>query len=506
MQTFLENKFTVPILIFIISLAIFSFNLEGQGIAIDEWFHHGFSMTFFDLTKEGNVLDTCITLNGDCDKIDLECPGPIHRIGSGGILKGILVGLGDYLFSDNERIYYTSTDITCRPIHKDIHQPGINIPTSEELGAGRFFTPIFSSLTLVVSYLLGKQLFNRNVGLMFALILLFHTLWFHFSRTILSEVYVSFFVLLSIYLVVYSSRKNKFDYKYCILSAIVFGLAVNTKFTALLILPLIFLIIAFKDSWNMPLTLKNTKKIFSPKIFLIIIIYSGILYVTMIGTFPYYWEDPLEQTFLQIDAITNDNYRAVTIDLNKKILLPFVESVTIAPIIDGYYYLFLPDDVPQSAQIGHTFSSIPLSLFFLLGIFWIFKKIIKKQITYSEMLIFGWYIVTYVTVSIFTESYNASRHFLPVIFPMILIMAYGLQNFLHSFKESLQRFFWIITLFSHSITFLIFWKIIYFDPDLVWNLPSTVNLRLSFSEPIVMCSAVLFLIVFSIYCLKRRRL
>jgi len=99
-----KKSIIISIIIFVASYSFLSFNLEGQGIDIDEWYHHGFAMTFFDLIKEGKFLDPCITLQGNCEKIDLSCPGEIHRIGSGGIIKGIFVGLGDYLFSDSERI------------------------------------------------------------------------------------------------------------------------------------------------------------------------------------------------------------------------------------------------------------------------------------------------------------------------------------------------------------------------------------------------------------------
>ena len=43
------------IILFTVSYSFLSFNLEGQGIDIDEWFHHGYAMSVFDLIKEGEV-------------------------------------------------------------------------------------------------------------------------------------------------------------------------------------------------------------------------------------------------------------------------------------------------------------------------------------------------------------------------------------------------------------------------------------------------------------------
>ena len=449
-------------------------------------------------TKEGDVLNPCITLDGECEKIDLECPGPIYRIGSGGILKGIFVGLGDHLFSNSERVYYTSTELPCRPIHKGIAEPGVNIPTQSELAAGRFFTPIFSALTLVIGFMLGKLLFNRNIGLMFSIILLFHSLWFHFSRTLLSEVYVSFFVMLAIYLLFYASSKKKFNYKYFLFSAVVFALAIDTKFTSLQTIPFIFIIISLRNSWNTRINYNSIKTAFSIKTFLLILLFSGILFISIIATFPYYWPDPIGQTFLQIESMNPEYYGGVTLHFNKKIILPMLESATIAPIIDGYYYIFSPDEIPQSATYGHTFSSIPLSIFFIVGLFWIFYKIKKRQVTYAEFIIFFWYVSLYITISILTESYNASRHFVPIIFPMILIMSYGVNNFLHrDFSKGIRILFWILIIFVHSITYLIFWEMIYFKPEMIWVLPTLVNLRESFSHPMVLFSGIVFVTVFS---------
>ena len=113
-------------------------------------FHHGFAMSYFDLTKEGKILDPCITGKGTCKLIDLTCAGQIQWLASGGMIKGILVGLGDYFFHDGERIYYASEDVQqpCRPIHNGVEIPGVNIPTQSELGAARFFSPIFGAAIL----------------------------------------------------------------------------------------------------------------------------------------------------------------------------------------------------------------------------------------------------------------------------------------------------------------------------------------------------------------------
>ena len=68
-----RNSLFVFLIIFLASYGILGFNLEGQGMNIDEVFHHGFGMAYYDLVKDGRVLDPCITGKGECELIDLSC-------------------------------------------------------------------------------------------------------------------------------------------------------------------------------------------------------------------------------------------------------------------------------------------------------------------------------------------------------------------------------------------------------------------------------------------------
>ncbi|SVC08670.1 uncharacterized protein METZ01_LOCUS261524, partial [marine metagenome] len=79
---FTKNTFLIFALISIASYGILAFNIENQGINIDEAPHHGYGMKYFDLMMEGKILDPCITGLGDCNLIDLDCD-KIHWISSG---------------------------------------------------------------------------------------------------------------------------------------------------------------------------------------------------------------------------------------------------------------------------------------------------------------------------------------------------------------------------------------------------------------------------------------
>ena len=147
------------------------------------------------------------------------------------------------IFSETERIYYGNLE-PCRPIHNNIAVSGENIPSSNELGAARFFFPIFASLSIVTSFLIGRTLFSNLVGIVFGSVLLFHSLFMLYSRIIESEIFLIFFVSLSILLILKSFKEpNKTKFKYLILSGVTFALAINVKLTAIEIFPLLLVII-----------------------------------------------------------------------------------------------------------------------------------------------------------------------------------------------------------------------------------------------------------------------
>ena len=56
MSQFYKNSFIMFALISILSYGILAFNIENQGISIDEVFHHGFGMTYFFLVPLPLIL------------------------------------------------------------------------------------------------------------------------------------------------------------------------------------------------------------------------------------------------------------------------------------------------------------------------------------------------------------------------------------------------------------------------------------------------------------------
>lgn len=504
----MKFEYFIVAILFVGSYLIFSFNIQNQGIYIDEMFHHTFAMIYFDSFVKGDFVNPCITGRGECTVLNLECAGSIQWLASGGLIKGLFVGLGDRLFLDHNHIYYAGLDL-CRPIHKNLGIPGVNIPTQTELAAARFFSPIFGSLTVVTTYITGRFFHSRNLGIFASLTLMFYSLWMLHSRIITSEVYVNFFMMLALCILLYSMQSgNTFKTKYLVLSAITFGLAINTKLTIIEVVPVFIFLIFYRDNFRNPIKdIKIKEKLFLKKSILLVVTFFVITFATVICTFPFYYVGPIEQLKLQYDGMIG--YGGVNEPWNptKNIVIPIGSafSVTIAPLYDTYYKIFNPQNIPLSAMHGHTFTSIPLSIIFLIGIILVILKLKRKSILISELALLIWYISVYAFTSLTTESYNQTRYFLPLAFPMIMIMSYGLLIVLHNLSKSVKILFTIITFVSHAITYLIFWKDIYFSPQKIWRLPLNVNLQLAMEDPIVLIFGLIFVSALTIICVHKFR-
>lgn len=498
------RKYLIPLALFAISYSIYSVNLEQQGIYIDEVFHHGFSIMYYDSIKDGDILNPCITGIGECTMIDLDCAGEVQWLASGGIFKGVFVGLGDELFSDAERVYYANQE-PCRPIHNNQIIRGENTPTQDELSAGRFFSPVFAGIIVVLAFQIGSLMFNRFVGIVFSTTLITSSLFMLHARILTSEIYVGFFMLLSIYLLLKAhSDKKKFNIKYLILSAIVFAMGLNTKILTVEIFPLLIIIIFIGRTGD--LSLRKIYKFFTKKALGVCVLFTLITIVITIGTFPFYYPDPIGQLMVQFEG--SQTHGPINNSFRPNSIMPaiFTFSATILPTIDTYYYVFDSENIPYSAEIGHTFSTIPLAFLFFVGITFIIQKIKRRKLLKTEFLVGIWFTTLFIFCSLITDSYNVSRYFFPLMFPIMLIMAYGTWRLCEDIRSYLVKIgFVCLTTISHAITYLVFWEMIYFEPETIWKLPWDINLRESLSNPVVLGISIIFSLVLLTICIIKIR-
>jgi 4-amino-4-deoxy-L-arabinose transferase-like glycosyltransferase len=102
----------------------------------------------------------------------------------------------------------------------------------------RFWSPIFGVLCCVVLFFLGKKLYSRAVGLLSVAVLSTFFGFFAFARHAMLDVPFIFFMLASIFFLVLSLESEK-GIDFAILAGLSFGLALMTKLTIALLIPII---------------------------------------------------------------------------------------------------------------------------------------------------------------------------------------------------------------------------------------------------------------------------
>ena len=348
-------------------------------------------------------------------------------------------------------------------------------------------------------------MFNRFVGIIFSTTLITSSLFMLHARILTSEIYVGFFMLLSIYLLLKAyNEKEKFKIKYLVISAIVFAMGLNTKILTIEIFPLLIFIIFIGRTGD--LSLRKIYKFFTKRSLAASVLFTLITIAITIGTFPFYYPDPIGQLIVQFEGSQTHGPINNSFSPNSIMSSIFTFSATILPTIDTYYYIFDSENIPYSAEIGHTFSTIPLAFLFFVGIVFIIQKIKHHKLSKTEFLAGVWFTTLFIFCSLITDSYNVSRYFFPLMFPIMLIMAYGIWRLCENIRSDLIKIgFVCLTTISHTITYLVFWKMIYFEPETIWKLPWDINLRESLSEPIVLSVSIIFSLVLLTICIIRIR-
>ena len=112
----------------------------------------------------------------------------------------------------------------------------------ENLFGLRFISILFGSLSIIIVYLIGKELFNKRVALFASLILTLSS--YHITMSLAEmDTSMMFFVLLSMYFLIKSLKEQKNIFY--VLSSLFLGIAIMTKQIALLFVPIFILFILY---------------------------------------------------------------------------------------------------------------------------------------------------------------------------------------------------------------------------------------------------------------------
>jgi len=497
-----KYNFLIPILLLIGSFSLYSFNLIGEPSHGDEILYLAWGGIFFDVIKNGDLNNSCLKNIEGCDLLYFKKGFDVNYTP----IRNFFVGFGQYLTTGgNEGNFYGWSQKWTNSWNEE------NYPSPEEFAPARFFSVVFGSLTIVVAFFVGKNLFNRTTGLFFSLILLFYSLWLINSRLIMSEVYLHFFILLSILLLIKSFRKENNHRKlFFILGAISFGIALNIKLFAIeLIIPILVMIL-FYDSFNDKLNFsffKNRKNVL--KVISLVLIFFVISSISFVATFPRFYDNTLNEIEKLREAPSSGfasypsaekNYFYRTLATLQVILIPY--------LMDSYAHDIFPDEVPEK-KLGHrgvpfNYSTIPLSLFFFIGIIYIIKQIKSRNLKFSEFSLLVWFTSLFIFIMFMFDMPSMERYYLPLMFPIILIASYALGKFINQLlNQKLKILFSISFLITHSLYIVPFLEDIYYSSN-KWGNPLPVSLQYSLEDPLVSVSSIIFVIIFVIIFFRTR--
>ena len=160
----------------------------------------------------------------------------------------------------------------------------------------RIVSAFIGSLSVVLVYLVGSRFYDRKTGIIAALILSFTPYFFAHSRVATQENLVAFLTLLSTFVFFEALRKHKLNSKLFLLTGVVMGFAISTKYNAFFFfIPFAVLaLIEFRKEFT-----NNWRNLLSNKIIWIPFIALAIL----VATWPWLWSDPVGNFILSIARI-----------------------------------------------------------------------------------------------------------------------------------------------------------------------------------------------------------
>jgi len=370
----------------------------------------------------------------------------------------------------------------------------------ENLTAARTASPILGALIVVFVFYIGKLLFNRFVGISFALLVLFHGLIIFNSRLIMLEIFAHFLLIFSFLLFVKSISDGKINLKILLFSALLCSLGLMTKvYEVVALVPIVIILIILRNDFRK----KIDKHLIRNRFFTNSLPISLLFCVVVVGVFfivqPFFWGQPIEQVNWLMEGV--DNYNSFHPPFSPKVQPHYnigaIFSATIAPIADLYCYNF-SDDCPNFGGPGNTvisnFSTVPLTALFIIGIGFLVVDLRKKNFEFSKLILVSWYFLTFLMLALTIDSYQYDRYWIGLFFPMMFIASYGTYRLTKNLNKFTTFTFVAVSILTHALSVFIFWEILYAGPTVELIPPFPISLQESITIPLIYSFNIIFCI------------
>ncbi|MBD3354964.1 phospholipid carrier-dependent glycosyltransferase [Candidatus Woesearchaeota archaeon] len=257
---------------------------------------------------------------------------------------------------------------------------------------GNVLVVVMASVSVLLIYLAGKEIFDQKTGLIAAVLLAFWPLHIYFSKTLLVHTTAMFFALLFLFFLKKGENKGN-EWFFC-LAGVFIGSAILTRFTYLILIPVAGIdFLLFRKRYDLK------KIIFGAAGFLAVILpYLSWAYIR--------FNDPLH-TFKTASLIVSWSTRQ-----------------------PWYFYL-------ENLWIFLGFTGV-------IGVCsWIFFRFKDKKINKEEILLWSWILLPFIYLS-FKLMHKEVRFLIVALAPVILISAYGVKRILERIKNKTLVFILLI--------------------------------------------------------------
>ena len=482
----------IPILLFLSAFSIFSYNLDKMPWNGDEvMYYYPAHVNYFGLILEGDLFNECWKDRSNCEQTGEKSAGfdPDRLSGLKFKVESfphyptqlppiILVGTSVAFFGNNDDLAFSY----------------------ENLAAARLVSPVLGALIVVFVFYIGKLLFNRFVGISFALLVLFHGLVIFNSRLIMLEIFAHFLLIFSFLLFIKSISNGKINLKILLFSAALCSLGLTTKFYEVVALvPIVITLIILRNDFRKKIDKHLIRNRFFtnslPISLLFCVIVAGVFFIPQ----PFFWDQPIEQLNMLKGSV--DVYAPFNPPFSPEVQPHYnvgaIVSATIAPIADLYFYNF-SDYVPNFGGPGNTvisnFSTVPLTALFIIGIGFLVVDLRKKNFEFSKLILVSWYFLTFLMLALTIDSYQYDRYWIGLFFPMMFIASYGTYRLTKNLNKFTTFTFVAVSILTHALSVFIFWEVLYAGPTVELMPPFPISLQESITIPLIYSFNIIFCI------------
>ena len=317
-----------------------------------------------------------------------------------------------------------------------------------KLGLGettiRFFTVLFSTGIVAVSYFLIKNIFNKKYALYASIGLAFSWVILFFTGRPMTSIPATFFLLLSL-LFFWKGYELKQGNKFLYLFAIFFALSILTRMQNLVFIPIFFIYIFIKEKFKL---VKNKNLWITLAIFAAILSPLVIMYSQHFG-------NPIVDIMSYIFGVANPDALTVA-----------DKTLSTLPV----YFLDLPYNL--SKPIFYLFL-IGVPLFFL-DLFLGIDKVFKNKKIQKKFFIFLWIVIPFLFLGYLgapEQRYTMAQH--PFLFMIAAIPLFKIAGIVRKHFKFNKKIIAILIMLIFIISFI---------PSVTWANQLIENKKTSYYE------------------------